>query len=96
MTEPDRIAGNRARLATAHVGGAKHGQRVRLWRSDGSFRGCGDADMDGGVNRFSGKPTIHAATAFRSANLIHERRRAEEEVRKARDELPNCSGQWLS
>ena len=27
----------------------------------------------------------HAATAFRSANLIHERRRAEEEVRKARD-----------
>jgi signal transduction histidine kinase len=31
--------------------------------------------------------TNHAATAFRSANLIHERRRAEEEVRKARDEL---------
>lgn len=29
----------------------------------------------------------HAATAFCSANLIHERRRAEEEVRKARDEL---------
>src|SRR5580704_4096656 len=29
----------------------------------------------------------HAATAVRSANLIHERRRAEEEVRKARDEL---------
>jgi C4-dicarboxylate-specific signal transduction histidine kinase len=29
----------------------------------------------------------HAATAFRSANLIHERRRAEEEVRKARDGL---------
>jgi signal transduction histidine kinase len=29
----------------------------------------------------------HAATAFRSANLIHERRRAEEEVRKAHDEL---------
>jgi C4-dicarboxylate-specific signal transduction histidine kinase len=29
----------------------------------------------------------HAATAFSSANLIHERRRAEEEVRKARDEL---------
>ena len=29
----------------------------------------------------------HAATAFQSANLIHERRRAEEEVRKARDEL---------
>jgi signal transduction histidine kinase len=29
----------------------------------------------------------HAATAFRSANLIHERRQAEEEVRKARDEL---------
>jgi signal transduction histidine kinase len=29
----------------------------------------------------------HAATAFHSANLIHERRRAEEEVRKARDEL---------
>ena len=29
----------------------------------------------------------HAATAFRSANLILERRRAEEEVRKARDEL---------
>src|SRR5271169_1703446 len=29
----------------------------------------------------------HAATAFRSANLIQERRRAEEEVRKARDEL---------
>jgi signal transduction histidine kinase len=29
----------------------------------------------------------HAATAFRSTNLIHERRRAEEEVRKARDEL---------
>jgi signal transduction histidine kinase len=29
----------------------------------------------------------HAATAFRSAHLIHERRRAEEEVRKARDEL---------
>jgi signal transduction histidine kinase len=29
----------------------------------------------------------HAATAFRSANLIDERRRAEEEVRKARDEL---------
>jgi C4-dicarboxylate-specific signal transduction histidine kinase len=29
----------------------------------------------------------HAAVAFRSANLMHERRRAEEEVRKARDEL---------
>jgi C4-dicarboxylate-specific signal transduction histidine kinase len=29
----------------------------------------------------------HAATAFRSANLIQERRRVEEEVRKARDEL---------
>src|SRR5271167_3058324 len=29
----------------------------------------------------------HAATAFRSANLIHERRRAEEEVGKARDQL---------
>jgi signal transduction histidine kinase len=29
----------------------------------------------------------HAATAFHSANLIHERRRAEEEVRKARDGL---------
>jgi len=29
----------------------------------------------------------HAATAFQSANLILERRRAEEEVRKARDEL---------
>src|SRR6202795_2617661 len=29
----------------------------------------------------------HGATAFRSANLIHELRRAEEEVRKARDEL---------
>lgn len=29
----------------------------------------------------------HAATAFRSANLIDARRRAEEDVRKARDEL---------
>ena len=29
----------------------------------------------------------HAATAFRSARLIHERRRAEEELREARDEL---------
>src|SRR3984885_5817565 len=29
----------------------------------------------------------HAATAFRGANLIREQRRAEEEVRKARDEL---------
>jgi signal transduction histidine kinase len=29
----------------------------------------------------------HAATAFHSANLIHERRQAEEEVRKARDGL---------
>jgi signal transduction histidine kinase len=29
----------------------------------------------------------HAATAFRSANLVHERRQAEEEVRKARDQL---------
>jgi signal transduction histidine kinase len=29
----------------------------------------------------------HAATAFHSANLIHERRRAEEEVRKAHDQL---------
>ena len=29
----------------------------------------------------------HAATAFLSTNLVHERRRAEEEVRKARDEL---------
>ena len=29
----------------------------------------------------------HAATAFHSSNLIHERRRAEEEVRKARDGL---------
>lgn len=29
----------------------------------------------------------HAATAFRSANLMLERRRAEEEVRRARDEL---------
>ena len=29
----------------------------------------------------------HAAIAFRSANLVHEWRRAEEEVRKARDQL---------
>jgi C4-dicarboxylate-specific signal transduction histidine kinase len=29
----------------------------------------------------------HAATAFHSANLVHERRRAEEEVRKANDRL---------
>jgi C4-dicarboxylate-specific signal transduction histidine kinase len=29
----------------------------------------------------------HAAIAFRSANLIHEQRRTEEEVRKSRDEL---------
>jgi PAS domain S-box-containing protein len=29
----------------------------------------------------------HAATAFRSARLIHERRRAEEELREARNEL---------
>src|SRR2546423_3513796 len=29
----------------------------------------------------------HAATAFQSARLIHERARAEEELRKARDEL---------
>jgi signal transduction histidine kinase len=29
----------------------------------------------------------HAATAFRSTNLIHERRQAEQEVRRARDEL---------
>jgi signal transduction histidine kinase/PAS domain-containing protein len=29
----------------------------------------------------------HAATAFQSARLIHERRRAEEELREARDEL---------
>src|SRR2546422_5600783 len=29
----------------------------------------------------------HAATAFQSARLIHERRRAEEELRQARDEL---------
>jgi signal transduction histidine kinase/PAS domain-containing protein len=29
----------------------------------------------------------HAATAFQSARLVHERRRAEEELRKARDEL---------
>ncbi|THD60863.1 ATP-binding protein [Phenylobacterium sp.] len=29
----------------------------------------------------------HAATAFRGANLVHERREAEEEVRKARDQL---------
>src|ERR1700757_3349438 len=29
----------------------------------------------------------HAATAFRSANLIHERRRAEEQARQARDQL---------
>jgi signal transduction histidine kinase len=29
----------------------------------------------------------HAATAFRGANLIHERRRAEEKARNARDEL---------
>lgn len=29
----------------------------------------------------------HAATAFRSANLMNERRRAEEEIRQARDEL---------
>jgi signal transduction histidine kinase len=29
----------------------------------------------------------HAATAFQSARLIHERMRAEEELRKARDEL---------
>src|SRR5260370_11371695 len=29
----------------------------------------------------------HAATAFQSACLIHERTRAEEELRKARDEL---------
>jgi signal transduction histidine kinase len=29
----------------------------------------------------------HAAAAFQSARLIHERKRAEEEVRKARDEL---------
>jgi signal transduction histidine kinase len=31
--------------------------------------------------------TNHAATAFRSTNLIHERRCAEEEARKAHDEL---------
>src|SRR5271155_2322298 len=29
----------------------------------------------------------HAAIAFRSANLVHQLRRAEEEVRKARDQL---------
>ena len=29
----------------------------------------------------------HAATAFRSANLVNERRQAEQEVCKARDEL---------
>src|SRR5438874_4006584 len=29
----------------------------------------------------------HAATAFQSARLVHERRRAEEELRQARDEL---------
>src|SRR5258705_3909687 len=29
----------------------------------------------------------HAATAFQSARLIHERRRAEEDLRQARDEL---------
>jgi signal transduction histidine kinase len=50
--------------------------------------GCERSDFPTETDRMLLSVTAnHAATAFRSANLIHERRRAEEEVRKARDEL---------
>jgi hypothetical protein len=50
--------------------------------------GCGRSDLPTETDRMLLTAAAnHAATAFRSANLIHERRRAEEEVREARDEL---------
>ena len=50
--------------------------------------GCGRSDFPTETDRMLLTVAVnHAATAFRSANLIDERRRAEEEARKARDEL---------
>jgi C4-dicarboxylate-specific signal transduction histidine kinase len=50
--------------------------------------GCERSDFPAETDRMLLTVAVnHAATAFRSANLILERRRAEEEVRKARDEL---------
>jgi C4-dicarboxylate-specific signal transduction histidine kinase len=50
--------------------------------------GCGRSDFPTETDRMLLTVAVnHAATAFRGAHLIHERRRAEQEVRKARDEL---------
>jgi signal transduction histidine kinase len=50
--------------------------------------GCGRGDFPTETDRMLLTVAVnHAATAFRGANLIDERRRAEEEARKARDEL---------
>jgi hypothetical protein len=49
---------------------------------------CGRADFPTETDRLMlGLAANHAATAFQSACLIRERTRAEEELRKARDEL---------
>jgi C4-dicarboxylate-specific signal transduction histidine kinase len=50
--------------------------------------GCERSDFPTETDRMLLTVTAnHAATAFHSANLIHERRRAEEQVRKAHDQL---------
>jgi signal transduction histidine kinase len=50
--------------------------------------GCERSDFPTDTDRMLVTVAVnHAATAFRSANLVHERREAEKEVRKARDEL---------
>ena len=50
--------------------------------------GCERSDFPTDTDRMLLTVAVnHAATAFRSANLARERRRAEEEVRKARDQL---------
>jgi signal transduction histidine kinase len=50
--------------------------------------GCGRSDFPTETDRMLLTVAAnHAATAFRGANLIHEQRRAEEETRKARDQL---------
>jgi signal transduction histidine kinase len=50
--------------------------------------GCERSDFPTDTDRMLLTVAVnHAATAFRSANLVHERRQAEEEVRKARDQF---------
>ena len=49
---------------------------------------CARSDFPTAVDRLLlSLAANHAATAFQSARLIHERRRAEEKLREARDEL---------